>query len=579
MIDVAFDAGGPADARRHVGLTGQPGDETVGHRVVRALQGPAIGAKGGGKRRGHLGHRGQADLHQGLGAGDQRLLVQGVHAPVGQHILLQGVEPAVEDAAEGAFAGIRRGDALDQAAVDRLHAVQGRLGLRDLHLAGRKPPAARSFLQPAAEEGLAGPVLPAHRLEHAPAERGRGQFVIQGLLEALSPDGEGVQPVPGHGPATQGIDDLGPSLRTKHVAPANWNCTRSSSLSSCTCAAVSSRVSTRDWSTFRTRRAAFTNPLTRSSGIPILCASAVLLSLPPRASSASSKARISVSLRANPRGELPLLPVGRTGQQGADPIRLGRGRLATKQVRRRRLFRALLRLAADRRSRGSRQGGEAVLPPFRLTGRCRLPLVQMTQGRQEDAQRDHDFLRGRPAVVAVLLGRVSQLLAPGADDAVGAVRAPHPSAFQEDLVFLHRAADAAPAIAVPGAALGSALVDDMAMVGGNDQRPSGGPRFMQQRLQEPQVVQCPAQVQLVRAAEMIIHRVVDHAHHFASRVADQVAHRLGQARRIAQLAFVEQHGLATRLRCREQRRVGRESGLFLVRGTRWSAARTTGWPD
>jgi hypothetical protein len=192
MVDVAFDTGGSANARGHVGLTGQPGDEAVCHRVVFAVQGPAIGTEGGGKGRGHLGDRDQAGLHQGLCPGEQRLLVQGVHACVGQNVLLQGIKPAVKDPAEGSFARIGRRDALDQATVDRLYAVQGSLGLRDLHLAGRESPASRPFLQPAAEERLAGAILATHRLEHAPAERRCGQFVIEGLLKALDPHGEHV---------------------------------------------------------------------------------------------------------------------------------------------------------------------------------------------------------------------------------------------------------------------------------------------------------------------------------------------------------------------------------------------------
>jgi hypothetical protein len=137
----------------------------------------------------------------------------GSRLAVFQHVTLQRVEPAIDDAPERAFAAVRRGDALDQAAVHRFQAMQRRLGFRDLHLAGRETTRPSSFLQPTAEEGLARAVFAADSLEGAASGRHGIQLFIERSLQAAITHGQRIQASLGHRAAPQGLDDLGSALR------------------------------------------------------------------------------------------------------------------------------------------------------------------------------------------------------------------------------------------------------------------------------------------------------------------------------------------------------------------------------
>jgi len=88
---------------------------------------------------------------------------------LGQGVLLQGVEPGVDDVPQGALRGVGRGQPLAQPAVDGLQAVQRRLRLGHLHLGGGEAQLAGPVGQPAGEEGLAAAVVAADGLEHGPA--------------------------------------------------------------------------------------------------------------------------------------------------------------------------------------------------------------------------------------------------------------------------------------------------------------------------------------------------------------------------------------------------------------------------
>lgn len=124
-------------------------------------------------------------------------------------------------------------------------------------------------------------------------------------------------------------------------------------------------------------------------------------------------------------------------------------------------------------------------------------------------------------MVAVLLAAIARALAPGADDPGPTPGDAHPPALQQDLVRLHRPDRAAPAVAVLGAALGGLLVDDMTVTGRNDQGAARQPGLMQQGPEQAQVVQVPAQMELIRPAQVVVHDVVDHPHQLACRTASR----------------------------------------------------------
>ena len=77
---------------------------------------------------------------------NSRPLSLGIDRPLGQHVLFQGVEPAVEDVAQGALGRVGGGQPLHQPPVDRLQPVQRRLGLRDLDLGRGEPDLLRPVL-------------------------------------------------------------------------------------------------------------------------------------------------------------------------------------------------------------------------------------------------------------------------------------------------------------------------------------------------------------------------------------------------------------------------------------------------
>jgi hypothetical protein len=140
------------------------------------------------------------------GAGQQ--LPLGVEPALGQGVLLQRVEPGVDDVPQSPPRGVGRGQPLTQPAVDCLQAVQRRFRLGDLHLRGGEAQPAGPVGQPAGEEGLAAAVVPADGLEHGPPAPDGQQFLLQGWPEAFQTYGEGVEAAVRDGAATQSIDDL-----------------------------------------------------------------------------------------------------------------------------------------------------------------------------------------------------------------------------------------------------------------------------------------------------------------------------------------------------------------------------------
>ena len=197
-----------------------------------------VGAQRRRERGRGAGDLGEPALQQGVHALGQRSGVLGLDRSLGEDVLFQRVEPAVDDLAERARRVGRGGQLLDQAAVDGLQPVQRGLGLGDLDLGGGHAAPLGPLGQPAGEEGLARAVLTADRLERSAARRDAGQLVVEGSLEPLHADREQVKPGLRHGAAPQRVDDFPPPggahvRRRGHVASPR-NCCRSSSLFSAT---------------------------------------------------------------------------------------------------------------------------------------------------------------------------------------------------------------------------------------------------------------------------------------------------------------------------------------------------------
>ena len=163
------------------------------------------------------GDRGEAPLHQ-ISRPCQKLAgVAFGHAAFGQHVLLQRIEPVVEDRAEGTLVRVRGREALRETTVHGLQAVQRRLRFGNLDLCRSIPLALRPLLQPAHEEGLAAAVLAAHGLEGSAPRRHRSQLVVQRRgRTGPRPTANTLEPLARHGSAPEGVHDIASSLRTDH---------------------------------------------------------------------------------------------------------------------------------------------------------------------------------------------------------------------------------------------------------------------------------------------------------------------------------------------------------------------------
>ncbi len=200
----------------------------------------AVAAQGGGERGGGAGDLGEAGLHERVHG-----LVEGFgvvlrHVSGVEDFLFQGVEPGVDDGAQGARGVARGGQAFGQTPVDRLQPVQRRLGLGDLDLGRGQAHALGPLGQPSGEERLAGAVVAADGVEGGAPSGDDGQVVVEGPLEAVEADGEQVEPELGHRATAQGIDHIAAAGRAhrSRLAPgggldgahqlSTWNCSAAS---------------------------------------------------------------------------------------------------------------------------------------------------------------------------------------------------------------------------------------------------------------------------------------------------------------------------------------------------------------
>ena len=201
---------------------------------------------------------------------------------------------------------------------------------------------------------------------------------------------------------------------------------------------------------------------------------------------------------------------------------------------------------------------QAQVPPLGLRRHRRLPPRQVhTQGNQH-AHRHHHLRQSGAAVVAILAPGVTCVLTPQAHHTALASGSQHPRPAQHDLVLAARPAAIATAIAFTARALARAVFEQVTMICRHDHDPACVTRFPQQGHQQTQALQPPGLMQLIRAGEVVVHRVVHHPHHLLSAIGDRCTHLRRQAAVLGQFTLMEQarrqRGIAVRkqggMRCK-----------------------------
>lgn len=249
VVEVAADSGGALGGGGHGLLSAEPGDERLCAGAVAVCHGPAIAAQRRGEGRGGAGDGGEPVFEEFVDRGCQGLLVVVRDGAAAECLLLQGVEPGVDDGTQGGGLVGGGGEAFGEPAVDGLQAVQRGLGLGDLHLADGQSAAFGAFGEPPGEERFTGSVFAAQGVEGGSAAGDGRQVVVEGGLEAVQADGEQAESRLRYGAAPQGVDDVASACgadvgcRVGHAVPSG-NCCWSSALSSWTV-----RPDSTSWST------------------------------------------------------------------------------------------------------------------------------------------------------------------------------------------------------------------------------------------------------------------------------------------------------------------------------------------
>jgi molybdate transport repressor ModE-like protein len=111
-VEVALHTGDALHGGGDVRLATHPGNEAFRRCALIGKQGAAIGAQYGGEGWRCAGDRGQPPLHQRLGRFDKCCRVGCVGPARGEHLLLERVEPGVDDGAQRTVRRVGRGKAL-----------------------------------------------------------------------------------------------------------------------------------------------------------------------------------------------------------------------------------------------------------------------------------------------------------------------------------------------------------------------------------------------------------------------------------------------------------------------------------
>ena len=227
VVDLPFHAGDPLDGSGDVRLTPEPRQKALGLRVITVRDGLAVGAKHRRERRRAAGDVFEAPLGQRIGRLQKSRFIRLADLTGGEHLLLEGEEPAIDHRAKRTPAGLGRGQPLHQSPVYGLQVMERRLPLRDLHLARCEPSLAGVLRQPPAGERLARSVLAPDRLEPRAASLDDIEFVVEGGGEAIEADGESIEASLRHRSSPECVDDLAASLRGDHSSTWNWVASRS----------------------------------------------------------------------------------------------------------------------------------------------------------------------------------------------------------------------------------------------------------------------------------------------------------------------------------------------------------------
>ncbi len=208
MVDLTFDPSGALHRRGHVGLTAEPGQQTIGGGLIAGVGGVAVGTQDCSERRRSAHHVAEALFHERVGGGDETGRVGFGDDSCGKHVFFEHVEPTVDHRPQRAYVAVADRQPLNNPAIDGLQVVQRRLRLRNLKLGGSEPLATGSFCDPPSGEGLAAPPLASDRFKHGPASGDLLQVLVHRVGKALEPDSHYIEASGRHGAPAQRVDDL-----------------------------------------------------------------------------------------------------------------------------------------------------------------------------------------------------------------------------------------------------------------------------------------------------------------------------------------------------------------------------------
>lgn len=129
MVEVSAHPGRPTSGRGHRLLSADPGDKGFGRGTVARRNGLPVAAQSRREGGGGSCHVGEPSLHQFVDGLCQCLGVVLFHVSRIEDLVLQSVEPRVDDRSQRAGLVGGGGEAFGEPSVDGLEPVEGRLGL------------------------------------------------------------------------------------------------------------------------------------------------------------------------------------------------------------------------------------------------------------------------------------------------------------------------------------------------------------------------------------------------------------------------------------------------------------------